>query len=114
MSVVQYSQRLDAYLATLTSLNNHMQQFTNEVALSLGVTYPATYTLPITKALQVTIYIRYFLDNIFSCVIALVTFLGVLLIYALLLNDVESKTYEYGNSDEPLFHYISHPSQCLP
>jgi len=40
--------------------------------------------------------LRYFLDNIFGTVVALIVLLGILLIYSLLLNDVEAKTYEYG------------------
>ena len=43
-----------------------------------------------------TMFIRYFLDNIFASVTAIIVGLGMLLIFSLLLNDVEAKTYEYG------------------
>lgn len=39
---------------------------------------------------------RYFLDNVFRSVMALMVGLGILLIYSLLLNDVQQRTYEYG------------------
>jgi ABC-type antimicrobial peptide transport system permease subunit len=43
-----------------------------------------------------TAIVRYFLDNVFRSVMALMVGLGVLLIYSLLLNDVQQRTYEYG------------------
>ena len=48
------------------------------------------------SAQQASIYVRYFLDNIFGSVVTLVVIVGVMLIYALMLNDIDSKTYEYG------------------
>ena len=39
---------------------------------------------------------RYYLDNVFGAVVSLVVIVGVMLIYALMLNDIDSKTYEYG------------------
>lgn len=67
-----------------------------QVSTAIGVEYAATYTLPIYIALQASIYLRYFLDNIFITVVVVLAILGALLIYSLLLNNVEQKTYEYG------------------
>lgn len=96
LSVVQYTDRLSAYMKALEPMTADVIQFTNQVARAIGIKYPATFTVPVAKALELSIFIRYFLDNIFGAVIALVVILGVLLIYSLLLNDVEAKTYEYG------------------
>jgi len=50
----------------------------------------------VVHAKEQTVFFRYFLDNIFGTVIAIIVVLGIMLIYSLLLNDVEAKTYEYG------------------
>ena len=96
LSVVNYKHRVDAYLKDLSAMNADLIKFTDTVALSIGLDYPATFTTPIAATLTITQYIRYFLDNIFYSVVALMVFLGVLLIFSLLLHDVDSKTYEYG------------------
>lgn len=41
-------------------------------------------------------FIRLFLDQIFTFVVVVLIFLGGMLIYSLLLSNVEEKTYEYG------------------
>ena len=96
LSIVNYKQRVSTYLKDLDSMNADLIRFTDTVALSIGLDYPATFTTPIAATLTITQYIRYFLDNIFYSVVALMVFLGVLLIFSLLLHDVDSKTYEYG------------------
>ena len=96
LSIVNYKQRVSTYLKDLDAMNADLIRFTDTVALSIGLDYPATFTTPIAATLTITQYIRYFLDNIFYSVVALMVFLGVLLIFSLLLHDVDSKTYEYG------------------
>lgn len=95
-SIVQYRDRLDAYLKDLKAMHIDIIRFTNDVAENMGFRTPNTFTTPLDVSLQQTIFLRYFLDNIFASVTVLVAILGVLLIYSLLLNDVEEKTYEYG------------------
>ena len=96
LSVVNYKHRVSTYLKDLDAMNADLIKFTDSVALSIGLDYPASFTTPIAATLTITQYIRYFLDNIFYSVVALMVFLGVLLIFSLLLHDVDSKTYEYG------------------
>jgi ABC-type antimicrobial peptide transport system permease subunit len=96
LSIVQFRNRIATYLKDLDGMTADIIRYTNAIAGGIGVSYPVTYTVPIALALQQTILIRTFLDTIFGCVIVLLVFLGALLIYALLLNDVEAKTYEYG------------------
>ena len=73
-----------------------MITFTNQVADAIGFTFPATFTLPLQAALIPLYYIRLFLDQIFTFVVTVLIVLGGLLIYSLLLSNVEEKTYEYG------------------
>jgi hypothetical protein len=47
-----------------TGLNSDMIDWTNQVADAIGYTYPATFTLPLTVALQPLYYIRLFLDQV--------------------------------------------------
>ena len=96
LSIVNYKHRVSTYLKDLSAMNADLIKFTDSVALSIGLDYPASFTTPIAATLTITQYIRYFLDNIFYSVVALMVFLGVLLIFSLLLHDVDSKTYEYG------------------
>jgi hypothetical protein len=58
--------------------------------------FPASVSLPIVDALGITVFVRLFLDNIFAAVVTLLVLLSALLVFALLLGDVEAKTYEYG------------------
>ena len=96
LSVVNYHGRVSAYLDDLEAMNNILIDFTNTIGLQIGLDYPAGVTTPIATILTVTQYIRYFLDNIFYSVVVLMVGLGVLLIFSLLLHDVDAKTYEYG------------------
>eukprot|EP00455_Lapot_gusevi_P003462 TRINITY_DN11415_c0_g1_i4.p1 TRINITY_DN11415_c0_g1~~TRINITY_DN11415_c0_g1_i4.p1 ORF type:complete len:879 (-),score=175.03 TRINITY_DN11415_c0_g1_i4:116-2752(-) len=95
-SIIQYRDRADAYIKDQTALDADMIEFSNQASEALGVTFPASFELPIVKALQITYFIRLFLDNVFGAVLSLLFLLGMLLIYSLLLSDVQGKTYEYG------------------
>ena len=95
-AAVQMTGRQAVYLEPALALDRAFVEFTNTVAEHVGVTYPARFLLPLLEVVRGTLYIRYFLDNIFNAVIALIVFLGALLVFSLLLNDVETKTYEYG------------------
>ena len=96
LSIVNYHDRVSAYLDDLQAMNNVLIDFTNTIGLQIGLEYPAGVTTPIAQVLTLTQYIRYFLDNIFYSVVVLMVGLGVLLIFSLLLHDVDAKTYEYG------------------
>lgn len=95
-SIVQYKDRVNAYLSGSTEMKKHMLQFTDDVALNIGLNYDANFQIPLFDAIQAIDIIRLFLSNLFGAVIVIMCVLGMLLIYSLLLNDVEAKTYEYG------------------
>lgn len=93
---VQYTARSDAYMLDDVGLKERMVEFTNAVFDDLGDDYPAQPTLPLATALAGTLFIRLFLDQIFNAVVFLLGVLGVMVIYSLVIGDVEEKTYEYG------------------
>lgn len=89
LSVVQFTDRIASYQKDIQALDADMIRFTNQVSDQIGVDYPGGFQLPVRDALAATMIIRYFLDNVFGAVVALVVGLSMMLIYALLLNDVE-------------------------
>eukprot|EP00741_Cyanophora_paradoxa_P007415 tig00001128_g7174.t1 len=96
LQIVQMNERVTTYTKNQAGMDADLIHFTNEVALRIGVDYAADYTLPVALTLKSTLFIRLFLDQIFNAVTAVLVFLGALLIYALLLSDVEHKTFDYG------------------
>jgi len=94
--VVQYADRDTGYLGDSQFVKDNMIDFTNDAFTSLGVGFNASATLPIADSLVGSQFVQLFLDQIFNSVVFLLGLLGTLVIYSLLLGDVESKTYEYG------------------
>lgn len=84
------------YLGDINTLNEEMAKFSNSVYRSLGYSFQADLQLPIYNELQFLMFFRLFLTEILFCCIFLMTTLVLLLTYALLLNDVEERTYTYG------------------
>eukprot|EP00762_Andalucia_godoyi_P002414 ANDGO_02681.mRNA.1 FtsX domain-containing protein len=95
-SVVMYRDRIAAYVKDEKPRDSDLIGFSNEASFALGPLFTAQYTFPIAAALKATTFIRMFLDQLFYLVVVLMIFLGSLLIYALLLANVEEKTYEYA------------------
>eukprot|EP01119_Soliformovum_irregulare_P011698 TRINITY_DN2957_c0_g2_i5.p1 TRINITY_DN2957_c0_g2~~TRINITY_DN2957_c0_g2_i5.p1 ORF type:complete len:779 (-),score=230.88 TRINITY_DN2957_c0_g2_i5:26-2362(-) len=91
-----YKDRFIAYVKSQTGMDADLIDFTNQVADTLGYTFPVTFTLPLRTALIPLYFIRLFLDQIFLFVVVVLIVLGGMLIYSLLLSNVEEKTYEYG------------------
>ena len=53
-------------------------------------------SVPLRDAIEGLGFVRLFLDNSFNAVIFFLVILSILLIYSLMLSDVDEKTYEYG------------------
>ena len=97
MSVVaKYDQRYTTYVKSRQGMDNDLIHLTNTIVDTLGVEYPVSMILPIALALVGTQFISMFLDQIFTGVVIMIAGLGIILVFALLLNNVEEKTYEYG------------------
>lgn len=96
MAIVQYKNRFETYVKETSGMEFDMIQFTNDVVEALGVYYPVNLQLPLKDILVTLNYLRMFLDQIFNSVLVILVGMGIMLIYSLLLSDVEEKTYEYG------------------
>jgi len=62
----------------------------------LGLDYPVSFDTPLIDTLSVVYYLRLFLDQLLLIIELFLVGVGMFLIYALLLSDVESKVYECG------------------
>ncbi|KNC51045.1 uncharacterized protein AMSG_07026 [Thecamonas trahens ATCC 50062] len=92
-----YRARETAYVKTTDEgLKTEMAYFANEIYGLVGYNSSVDIELPIYLALEGTEIIRLFLDQIFNSVVFVISLLSALLIYSLMLSNVEEKTFEYG------------------
>ena len=97
MSIIGiFQDRFDLYVQSTTDRQTELIQITDNISLALGLDYPASWTTPVESGVETTTYISLFLNEIFFSVIGVLCILAVMLIYSLLLSDVEEKTFEYG------------------
>lgn len=94
--VGMYRNRFTCYIKSEKDLNREMITFTNSIMNSLTVQYPASLTLPLVATLQATKFVSLFLDQIFLFVVVMLAILGVILMFSLLLANVDERTYEFG------------------
>lgn len=73
-----------------------MIQMTNKFYEEMGIDYPATPQAPLANAVTGFLMVKSFLDNMVISATFLLLMLSILLIYSLMIGDVEEKTYEYG------------------
>jgi ABC-type antimicrobial peptide transport system permease subunit len=95
-SIAMYRDRFAAYMKTAQELNAEIIKWSNKVALALGLDYPASFSTPLIDTLSVVYYLRLFLDQLLLIIELFLVGVGMFLIYALLLSDVEAKVYECG------------------
>ncbi|KNE69101.1 hypothetical protein AMAG_13965 [Allomyces macrogynus ATCC 38327] len=94
--VLMMRDRLAIYTMSDTDRNRAIIEVANDVMRVVGLFAPVDLVDVLNLALKGTSFIRVFMDEIFFTVIAVLSLLAVLLIYSLLLADVEEKTFEYG------------------
>ena len=94
--IIMYSDRLDAYMGTMLNLETHMVMFSNAVFDALGIEFQARVDLPIYDQLYYLIFFKLMLNEMLFLCIVLMSTLVLIVIYSLLLNDVEERTYTYG------------------
>lgn len=93
---VQMKDRVKAYTHSDTQMKDMLIEVTDEIADVIGVEAPVSITTPLKSVVSVFNYLMYLLQQIFNFVLVVFGFLSGLLIYSLLIADVESKTYEFG------------------
>ena len=93
---IQLSDRWSIYQLDLNPMTQALIDRTNAIYEAIGFNFPADPTVPIVLSLKNIIYIKLFLEQIFLGVMSVTVTLGSMLIYSLLLSNVQEKTYEYG------------------
>lgn len=68
----------------------------NSLSENNGKTAPILSSLPLSVAVKGLLVLKMFLDNLIATSIFLLVMLAILLIYSLMISDVEEKTYEFG------------------
>ncbi|EGC28601.1 hypothetical protein DICPUDRAFT_159955 [Dictyostelium purpureum] len=94
--VIMLENRVKVYIGSDDEMKVGMMEFTNQVSTLLGYSYPVSFTTPLATTLKMFVYTKLSLNQIFNCVACVLLVLGALMVYSLLLSDVEGKTFEYG------------------
>jgi hypothetical protein len=94
--VGMYTERLRSYVGTKDSIDIDMIHFTNAVGDAIGYGESIAMQTTLATAMGALYFVRLFLDQIFTFASIVLIGLGAMLIYSLLLSNVEEKTYEYG------------------
>ncbi len=69
---------------------------TNSIYRNLGTNHPSNTVAPLNTTLVLLNFFKIFLENIFSYAVFIIASLSCVLIYSLMLSDVEEKTYQFG------------------
>ncbi len=90
-----FRNRMKTYSNT-KSIKDSIIKITNNFYKKIGKDHPSKPTAPLPGALNALFIMKNFLDNIFAVAVFLLILLSILLIYSLMLSNVEEKTYEFG------------------
>jgi ABC-type antimicrobial peptide transport system permease subunit len=93
--ISMYKDRIAAYTASAEALDAHFIAFSNDIAERIGV-QTGTFSAPLYKAVSVTMILRDILDSVFGVIIVMLAMLGAMLVYSLMMDDTDTKTYEYS------------------
>ncbi|KAI9220627.1 hypothetical protein BC828DRAFT_383053 [Blastocladiella britannica] len=97
MSIVcMVANRSSIYAMSTTDRQRALVRITDAMAMSVGLSAPFDTMAVLSSALQGTQFIQIFMSQIFFTVVTVLSVLAAMLIYSLLLADVEEKTFEYG------------------
>ena len=78
------------------TIDMKMVEFSNILSKKLGKNYTIQANVPLSGVIKKMSVIKGFLDNVFGSSVFLLLLLSVLLIYSLMLSNVEEKTFEFG------------------
>ncbi|KAL7716644.1 ABC3 transporter permease C-terminal domain-containing protein [Entamoeba marina] len=93
---IQATERIRAYYDGDKLMRKLLIEATDEVADLLGINDEINISTPLKTVVMVFNYLMYLLQQIFNFIVVVFAFMGGLLIYSLLIADVEEKTYEFG------------------
>ncbi|KAJ3175931.1 hypothetical protein HDU87_005595 [Geranomyces variabilis] len=95
-AVAMMRDRQHVYAESKDARRSAVVRFSNAVATRVGIQEPVDFTAVLLTALEATQFMQIFLGEVLFTVIIVLLALAVLLIFSLLLADVEEKTFEYG------------------
>ena len=67
--------RVNTYLKSYNDVRSDMIDFTNAISNGIGYNYSVTYQVPITQTMMATQFLRYMLDSLLLCCLALMIFI---------------------------------------
>lgn len=88
--------KFQAYKLKSSKMRQYMSKQSEEIMNALGQDYPLTMTMPIYTTMQTVEIAKVFLENIFIAITVFLWILSVLLIYSILMGNVDERTYEFG------------------
>eukprot|EP01062_Namystynia_karyoxenos_P016903 TRINITY_DN16223_c0_g2_i1.p1 TRINITY_DN16223_c0_g2~~TRINITY_DN16223_c0_g2_i1.p1 ORF type:complete len:1302 (+),score=431.16 TRINITY_DN16223_c0_g2_i1:222-3908(+) len=91
-----FTDRQDLYTLGKKNMDKEIVVRGDELMRGVDIRYNATVTYPLAVAMQASYYLGLFIGQILSCTTIIIGILGCILIYSLLLSNVEERTYEHG------------------
>ena len=88
--------KFELYKLSKNEMRRKISSLTEKIIKVLGVKYPIQITTPIFTVMEQLEMGKVFLDNIFLAIVFFLWMLCVLLIYSLMLGNVDERTYEFG------------------
>jgi len=95
MEYLTFKNKLEIY-ADEKTIDIKMVEFSNKLSRKLGKNYTSQAEVTLSDAVKGMSVIKGFLDNVFGSAVFLLLLLSILLIYSLMLSNVEEKTFEFG------------------
>lgn len=78
------------------AIKNYFIAFSNKLYKILGKTHKSSPEITLAESLEEFLMVKLFLDNMISAAIFILLILSILLIYSLMISNVDEKTYEFG------------------
>jgi len=78
------------------TIDQKMVAFSNNFSRALGKAYLSQADIALSGVVKSSSVIKGFLDNVFAASVFLLLLLSILLIYSLMLSNIEEKTFEFG------------------
>jgi len=78
------------------TIDGYFIDLTNKYFKLIGKDYPATANIPLALAVEGVLLIKDFLDSVFTSAVFILILLSMLLIYSLMISNIDEKTYEFG------------------
>lgn len=78
------------------TMDGYFIQMTNKYFKAMGKDVSVSASIPLAQTMQGVLIIKSFLDNIFTSAVFILIMLSMLLIYSLMLSNIDEKTYEFG------------------